>query len=222
MLDELATRASRLVDGGRAIIGIAGCPGAGKSTLAEQLIRRLAPQAENVARVPMDGFHLSDAALDRLGRRRRKGAIDTFDAYGYLAMIVRLRGERDHPVYAPDFHRTIEQPIAGSIAVGPHVRLVITEGNYILSPEPPWPSIRREMSEVWYVELDDAVRLERLVERHVMFGKTPAEARRWVREVDEANSRHIRPGRDLADVVVDMALIESAPRRENSAARSAR
>lgn len=208
MLDELAQRAAKLAASGRAILGITGCPGCGKSTLAERLAARLDPQERWVVRVPMDGFHLADAALDRLGRRQRKGGIDTFDAFGYLALLRRIRTERDNPVYAPDFERVLEQPIAASIAIEPEIRLVITEGNYILSTTWPWPRIRELMAEVWYLELDDTVRRDRLVARHVTFGKSLPEARRWVTEVDEPNARQIASTRHLADLLVDMAELE--------------
>jgi pantothenate kinase len=209
MLEDLARRAASLAANGRAILGITGSPGAGKSTLAELLVEVLDPDGAWLARVSMDGFHLADAALDRLGRRAQKGAIDTFDAYGYIAMLRRLRTDREHTIYAPDFHRTLEQPIAGAIAIDPAIRLVITEGNYLLSAEDPWPEARREMEEVWFVELDDRVRRARLVARHVEFGKTPETARRWVGEVDELNARAITARRDLADLCIDISRLEA-------------
>jgi len=196
-LDALVRRA--LGRPGRALIGIAGPPGAGKSTLAERLVTAVGPAA---AWVPMDGFHLADAALDRLGLRGRKGAPETFDGWGYLALLRRLAAETDHPVWAPGFERTLEQPLAGSIPVGPQVRLVVTEGNYLLLDRPPWPEVRAALSEVWYVEADAGVRLERLLARHVEFGKSPAEAEAWVAAVDEPNARLVERGRGAADLVV--------------------
>ena len=196
-LDALVRRA--LGRPGRALIGIAGPPGAGKSTLAERLVTAVGPAA---AWVPMDGFHLADAALDRLGLRGRKGAPETFDGWGYLALLRRLAAETDHPVWAPGFERTLEQPLAGSIPVGPQVRLVVTEGNYLLLDRPPWPEVRAALSEVWYVEADAGVRLERLLARHVEFGKSPAEAEAWVAAVDEPNARLVERGRAAADLLV--------------------
>ena len=208
-LPELVQRARRLIPPrGRAVLGLAGPPGAGKSTLAARLVAAVGPAA---AWVPMDGFHLADAALDRLGLRDRKGAPETFDGWGYLALLRRLAAETGHPVYAPDFERSLEQPLAGSIAVDPGVRLVVTEGNYLLCAEEPWPRVRAALTEVWYVEVDDAVRRGRLVDRHVRFGKAPAAAEAWVTAVDDPNAAYVARGRAAADLVVDLTGVDLAP-----------
>ncbi len=216
MFDDLVARAAGLADAGRAggeraILGIAGCPAAGKSTLAELLVGGLRAAGVPAALVPMDGFHLADAALERLGRRGRKGAIDTFDADGYLALLRRLRTERSRTVWAPGFVRDLEQPIAGSIGVEPEARIVVTEGNYLLADVPPWPDVRAEVTETWYVELDEPTRRERLVARHVEFGKTPDEAARWISIVDDPNALLSATTRDKADLVVDMSLLDAHP-----------
>jgi pantothenate kinase len=197
-LDRAAELAGR--PGPRRILGLAGPPGAGKSALAARLARR-AGRAAVV--VPLDGFHLADAELIRLGRLGRKGAPDTFDADGYLALLARIRSAGPGvTVYAPAFGRKLEQPIAGSIPVRPDTRLVITEGNYLLFDEPPWTMVRSLLDEVWWVDLGAAERRRRLVARHVRWGKTPAAAERFVAESDEANARAVAPGRERADRVV--------------------
>ena len=96
--DDLVARARGLVaPGRRAVLGIVGSPGAGKSTLAEALLAALRADpppgagADWVAHVPMDGYHLADVELERLGLRHAKGAPDTFDAGGYAALLARLR-----------------------------------------------------------------------------------------------------------------------------------
>ncbi|MEU5806491.1 MULTISPECIES: nucleoside/nucleotide kinase family protein [unclassified Streptomyces] len=199
---ELEGRARRLAGaGGRRILGIAGAPGSGKSTLAEHLARRLGPGLAVV--VPMDGFHLAQAELARLGRADRKGAPDTFDAAGYAALLRRLRDGGPDVVYAPAFDRALEEPVAGSVPVGPGVPLVITEGNYLLYGEGPWAAVRPLLDEVWFLAPDDGLRVRRLVDRHVRHGKAEAYARAWVDRSDEANARLIAPGRSRADLVVE-------------------
>jgi pantothenate kinase len=180
----------------RLLLGIAGAPGAGKSTLADRVVAAV-PDA---VLVPMDGFHLAQRVLDETGLADRKGAPETFDRDGYVALLARIRAQRegDGPVYAPEFRRAIEEPVAGAIAVRPEHRLVVTEGNYLLH----WPRARALLDETWWVELDDAERVRRLVARHVAFGRTPSAAQEWVRRSDEANARLVAQGRDLADVVV--------------------
>lgn len=203
---ELVARARALAGwadrGGRRILGIAGQPGAGKSTLAERLAAALGPALAVV--VPMDGFHFAQAELERLGRADRKGAPDTFDAAGYTALLHRLREPDGGTVYAPAFDRGLEEPIAGSIAVGPAVPLVITEGNYLLHDAGEWARVRPLLDEAWYLAPDDTLRIRRLVDRHVRHGKDQVGARAWVARSDEANARLIAPGRDRADLVLDV------------------
>ncbi|WP_344021377.1 nucleoside/nucleotide kinase family protein [Pseudonocardia kongjuensis] len=204
--DDLVQRAARLVPaGGRALLGVAGAPGAGKTTLALALVRALTAAGVAAVYVPMDGFHLADVELARLGRAGRKGAPDTFDAAGYAALLQRLRaapGRETGPVYAPAFDREIDQPVAGSIPVPPECRLVVSEGNYLLVDAPPWHAVRAAFDEVWFHETDEALRLERLVARHVRFGRSPAAAREWVQRTDEPNARLVGSTRGRADLVV--------------------
>lgn len=193
-------RARRLATGpGRAVLGVAGSPGSGKTTLVTALAAALGPVA---AHVPMDGFHLADAELARLGRSARKGAADTFDAGGYLALLRRLRADTEDVIYAPAFDRDLEQPVAGSIAVPRAARLVLTEGNYLLLDEPGWREIRAELDEAWFCTVEDDLRRARLLARHVEFGKTPAAAAAWVAAVDDPNAALIEPTRARADLVV--------------------
>ncbi|HET7475228.1 MAG TPA: nucleoside/nucleotide kinase family protein [Dermatophilaceae bacterium] len=201
----LAEAAAALVpDDGRAILGIAGAPGAGKSTLAELLVGAVSRLRgpEWVAHVPMDGFHLADVQLDRLQAKGRKGAPDTFDAEGYAHLLRRIRTEPASWVYAPGFDRSLEQPLAAAMVVGPSARLVITEGNYLLLDGGAWPRARAAMDEVWFVTVDDRLRVERLVSRHVAFGKRPHAARTWVETSDTPNAELIAPSEARADRIV--------------------
>ena len=201
----LVDRATSLLDrAGRVVLGTAGAPGAGKSTLTSALLEALRSRLgeDAVGHLPMDGFHLADVQLDRLGRRDRKGAPDTFDVDGYVSALARLRAQPDRTLFVPGFERDLEQPIAAAVAIPPSARLVITEGNYLLLPDGGWERVRPLLAEVWFVDVDDEVRRERLVRRHEEFGKSPDDARAWVQRVDEANARLVAVTRDTADVVV--------------------
>ena len=202
-LETLVARARDLVAAAttsdRRILGITGSPGAGKSTLATTIVRALGSDA---VYLPMDGYHLAQAELERLGRADRKGAPDTFDGAGFVALLRRLRSEETGPVYAPAFERSIEEPIAGAIGVFPDVPLVVTEGIYLLLDTPPWTEVRSLLDEAWFVDLDPEVRLARLIERHIRFGRTPDAAREWVMRSDEANARLVERTMGRADLVV--------------------
>ena len=202
-LGDLVGRA-RALGPGRRLLGITGPPGSGKTTLAAALVAALGAHA---VAVPMDGFHLAEAELLRLGRQDRKGAPDTFDAAGYAALLRRLRDPQEALVYAPAFDRDLEEPVAGSVPVPADVPLVVTEGNYLLLEDDGWGAVRPLLDEVWYVDLDDAVRLQRLVARHVRHGRDPDAAAAWASGTDEANARRIAATRARADLLVPALLV---------------
>ena len=197
--ESLVRRALDLMVRGRTVLGICGPPGAGKSTLAAEIAASI---GDSAVVVPMDGFHLHDAELARLGLSGRKGAPETFDVEGYTALLARLRDPRGTTAYAPEFDRSRELSVAGAIAVRPEHHLVITEGNYLLYDGLGWAGVRPLLDEVWFVEGDQETRIERLVARHVAHGKPIELARRWTLSSDEANADLVTGTRDLADLVV--------------------
>ncbi len=217
--ESLLARARALAAGpGRTLLGIVGAPGAGKSTLAARLVAQLGGSA---VVVPMDGFHFAQTELERLGRADRKGAPDTFDAAGFVALLRRLREVRDGEgagddgertgavtvggtVWAPEYRRDLHNAVAGAIAVGPEVPLVVVEGNYLLCDEAGFAPVRGLLDESWFCELDPGLRIERLVARHVATGKAPDFARAWVLGSDERNAELVAASRHRADVVVPM------------------
>jgi len=199
-IGALAEEARRLADGrDRCLLGIAGAPGAGKSTLASELLELLAPDAVVAG---MDGFHLANRVLAEQGLLKRKGAPETFDAAGFRTLLARLRTNDDEVVYAPEFHREIEEPIAGAVAVSRRVPIVVVEGNYLLLDDGPWRGMRDLFDAVWYVDLDGPTRRDRLLRRHVAFGKSPEDAQRWVRDSDERNAALVEATAGRADKVV--------------------
>jgi len=203
---DLGTAVARALalaqSGGRYLIGITGPPGAGKSTISQALVDAL--PAGRVVVLPMDGYHLAQAELERLGRAHRKGAPDTFDGHGFVALLARVAGQRagDPVVYAPLFRREIEEPIANAVPISAEVPLVIVEGNYLLVSEGAWAGVRPHLRECWYADLPDDVRLARLIARHVAHGRSPGAAAEWVHRSDEDNARLIATTRSRADLLV--------------------
>jgi pantothenate kinase len=189
----------RATSGNRLIVGLAGPPGAGKSTIAEGLRRHLGHEC---AIVPMDGFHLANTLIEGTELRARKGAIDTFDVGGYLSLLARLRLNEEDVIYAPTYRRGLEEPIAASIAVPLSTGIVITEGNYLLADEGPWGRVRSYLDEAWFVELPAETRISRLIQRHVDSGMDPAAAEAWAQGPDEANARYVQATKASADLII--------------------
>jgi pantothenate kinase len=188
-----------LSSGERRILGLVGAPGAGKSTLAHALAKQW-PNAIQV--VPMDGFHLANIELERLGRKQRKGAPDTFDAFGFIALLKRLRTQNpDEVVYAPSYERSLEEGVAGAIAVEPTTQLIVVEGNYLLLSDSPWNQVQALLDETWFVDVPLELRIGRLTQRHQQFGRNAQEAADWVQHTDEPNARRIEAERAKADLM---------------------
>jgi pantothenate kinase len=188
-----------LTPGTRRVLGITGPPGAGKSTLAARIVEALAPDA---ALVGMDGFHLANGELERRGLRGRKGAPETFDVGGFVALLRRLRAADEEVVYAPVFDRSLEESIGSALPVPRAVGLVVTEGNYLLLQDGGWAQVGPLLDESWYVDLDEPTRLRRLVARHVAYGKTPQEAAAWATGTDAENAALVLTSRGVATRIV--------------------
>ena len=183
---------------GRFVLGLSGAPGAGKSTLAAAL-----SSAYGAPVVPLDGFHRTTAELVEMGRLDAKGAPDTFDAAAFAALLRRLHASRH--MLAPSFDHRERDPVPNRIEIPAGAGLVVAEGNYLLLDEPRWLAARREFYAVWHLVTDDAERVERLVRRHIPTGRSEADAREWVRRVDQPNAELVEAAAGRADVVLDLS-----------------
>ena len=197
-------RAQTQVGNDRRIIGIVGKPGSGKSTLAEALVAAL---GEGTELLPMDGFHLSNAVLKSLGIADRKGAPHTFDVRGYVGLLRRIHSDRNHPIYYPIFDREMEESIASQGVVAPTTQLVITEGNYLLLASDGWEEVRPLLDEIWFVDVEDRLRLDRLIARHIRYGRSPSAAQAWAQGTDELNAIIVAESRERADVVLNLGTL---------------
>ena len=203
--DELLERARVLTDQGeRKILGIGGAPGSGKSTLARRLVEALDGQA---VLVEMDGFHLAQSELERLRLVERKGAPDTVDIPGYVDLLGRIKACGPDMIYAPEFRREIEEPVACAVPVHPDVPLVVTEGNYLLLNYDKWKRVRIILDEAWFLFIDEDVRVQRLIDRHLRYGRTLSEAEeRVLHGTDHVNALMVNSSKGSADLLITEVL----------------
>ena len=150
----------------------------------------------------MDGFHLPQARLVELGRRDRMGAPDTFDVPGLLETLAALVGNSGPHVIAPGFDREVEEPVPGALRITPEFSTVVVEGNYLLLGDGDWAGVAQYLDLSFYVGVDEALRHERLIARHIRYGKSPEEAREWALGTDEANARVIAATASRADYLL--------------------
>ncbi len=185
---------------GRLIVAIAGPPGAGKSSLAEALLPLLPPGSAAI--VPMDGFHYDNAVLDSLGLRHRKGAPETFDFDGFRHVLERLR-KADATVSVPFFDRAADLARAGALLVGPDVRFVIVEGNYLLLDESPWYGLAPLFDHTVFLDVARGELAHRLVRRWVDQGMDERAARERAFANDMPNAERVLAAQRHADTVIE-------------------
>jgi pantothenate kinase len=211
-IESVIDKLDLIPDGSRYLLGIAGSPGAGKSTLAQYVVETVNTRhsGKPAIIVPMDGFHLDDRELDRKGLLHLKGVPESFDGEGFRVLIERLRQEPARQVKSPAFDRTLESTIADAILVEDYHRLAVVEGNYLLYQKYPWGGIRSLLDETWYIESTDEIILPRLRKRHAAGGRSEEGAWQKIESTDLPNARLIEETRRYADRVIPASVIELA------------
>jgi len=186
----------------RILVGIVGAPAAGKTTISEKLVQLLGPHS---ATLGMDGFHLPQRTLVKLGKRDRMGASDTFDVDGFVSLLIQLSGNPGRTTLAPGFDRTIEEALPDAITFGPEISTIVVEGNYLLHDSGGWERIAPLLDLSFFVKIEHDIRMARLIERHIQFGKTPDAAVAWANGPDADNARMVGASADRADHVIELA-----------------
>lgn len=202
-VENLADQIRALYERGgctRCIVGIVGAPGSGKSTLSSALQKLL-----GCAVIPMDGYHLSNKVLEANGSRTRKGAHDTFDSRGFASLLRRVVDDAGvHPVYYPVFHRDIEESVAAEAFVDANTGIVLVEGLYLLLPA--W-GLQDIFAETWYLDVDDAERRKRLVDRRLALGYSREEAEQWAMGSDEVNAQLVATTKGHATRLINVSCV---------------
>ncbi len=199
----------RRADRRRFVLGIVGTPGAGKSTLAEQLAEKIngaVGETGFAVVLAMDGFHLPNAELDARGMRPRKGSPPSYDAKGFVELIRAAREQQadGEPIGVPAYCREIHEPVPDAFSIQPMCGLVIVEGQYLLLDEPPWADIKGLLDEAWYIDLDPETSMARTKARHERGGCTAEQAQRKIDGNDRPNARLIETTRPRADRIVTL------------------
>lgn len=178
----------------RAVLAIAGIPGSGKSTLAIAVTEAINhAQPGSAMAFGMDGFHMTNAKLDSLGLRQRKGAPQTFEAHQYLKVLAQLR-DTGRRVSVPVFDRDLDEPVftgKPEHTAGDRTRFIITEGNYLLLDTLPWTAIDELADVTVLIDTPAEQAKQWIIKRHIAFGRTPQEAKHWYETNDQLNTEHI-------------------------------
>ena len=208
--EPLIADAARLLDRpGRRLLGLYGPPAAGKSVLARALVDgiNLRLGTDTAAYLPLDGFHLSNRQLERLVLTDRKGSPQSFDVHGYVALLTRLitAPPPGHDIYAPDYDRTLHEPVAARHVIRPTVRLLLTEGNYLGLDADGWRDAAALLDELWYVDAPDDLRERRLRQRHLGNGSSAERTRERIAGNDRPNGELVKSARARGDRVVTAA-----------------
>ena len=187
----------------RYILALTGSPAVGKSTLADRLVGSInANGLDQAIALPMDGYHFSNEKLLELELLELKGIPETFDAKAFVELVKSIKSETELTHWAPEFRRELEASIQNAIAVQPHHKIIIVEGNYLLLESAPWNQLADYFDKVWFLSLEDSIRKQRLLARHMSYGQTESEAREKMKSTDDKNALLIEASKSRADRVV--------------------
>lgn len=201
--ESFANEVLRRAGTSRLIVGIAGAPGSGKSTLVDRLKQVLNAQTPGLADIlPMDGYHFDDTVLIARNHRARKGAPHTFDHDGFAAMLARLKADAGADIAVPVFDRGLEIARAGARIIAGTTRIILAEGNYLLLDAPGWRDLHPQFDITLYLDVPETVLTARLHARWQGYGLTPQAITAKLEDNDLPNARLVMAQRLPSDYVL--------------------
>lgn len=204
MLTKLLIENNRKWENKRFLLGITGIPGAGKSTLANSLMKNINEilHKEIAIVVPMDGFHYHNDILVTKGLLAVKGSFKTFDSEKFVALIKKIASEKVEKIYCPAYDRNLHNPVDDSILIESKHKIIIVEGNYLLLDTCPWKELVDLFDESWFIDTPQAISKERLINRHIVTGRSASEAFHKVNSTDTPNAELILQTRYRANKII--------------------
>ncbi|SDZ49751.1 Phosphoribulokinase / Uridine kinase family protein [Jannaschia faecimaris] len=196
-LKALVARLSDL-PAGRRLVAVSGPPASGKSTITEDLATALTSKGRTAQVVPMDGFHLDNATLDKMGLRARKGAPETFDAAGLLDLVKAVRAGGAVPF--PTFDRSLDATVPNGGTFDADI--AVFEGNYLLLDEEPWRALHPHWDASIALDVPEDVLRARLIDRWVTHGMTTEDGLARAEANDLPNARRVLRGSIAPDYVI--------------------
>jgi pantothenate kinase len=194
----------------RFLLAITGVPGAGKSTLADLLMKNINKvlKDERAIVIPMDGYHYHNDILIQRDLLSLKGIPQTFDAQKFVMLIREIASEKIGKLYCPSYDRSLHNPVERSIVIENKHKIIIIEGNYLLLDTYPWNELVDFFDESWFIETPSTTTKERLIHRHVLTGRSVEEALSKISSTDAPNAELIIQTRHRATKIITVANLE--------------
>lgn len=193
----------------RFLLGLTGVPGSGKSTLATSLMNNINKQLQKEVAVvvPMDGFHYHNELLVRKGLLQKKGSWETFDSENFVKLVKKIVRETTTTIYCPAYDRKLHNPVENAIEIQPIHKIIIVEGNYLLLDKWPWSELPTLFDESWFIAVPLGIVEKRLINRHVVTGRSLEEALQKVTTTDLPNAQLIMDTKERADKIIRSILL---------------
>lgn len=192
----------------RLIVYLAAPPGTGKTTLSlflKELYEQMGTDYSFQA-LSIDGFHFNRDYLlshyttsngEEVLLNKVKGSPESFNLEKLAESLMKLRNQPvNWPVYDRVSHDVSKETIQADADI------VLIEGNWLLLKEDEWDQLIDYCDYSIFIEADEEVLKERLVNRKIRGGLTPQEAESFYQTSDGKNVKRVLRNHFKADKVM--------------------